>query len=65
MLGVLELYKSEMQIFLLDILLQVDMCHVGDGEKNGSFKITGFYKNFSDCKWPKAFYLMEQSRMLQ
>lgn len=39
LLSIFELYKSEMWILLLDFLLQVDMCSVGDGEKKGYFKI--------------------------
>lgn len=40
MLGILELYNSDMQILLLDFLLHVDTCSVGDKQKKGSIKIT-------------------------
>lgn len=51
--GILELHKSEMQIFLvfIHLSLQVDMCNVGDVEKKASFNIAGIsYKDFSDYK---------------
>lgn len=40
MLDIWKLYKSDMQILLLDFLLHFDMCSVGDREKKGSIKIT-------------------------
>lgn len=50
-----------MQVFLLDFLLQVGMCSVGDGEKESSFEITvGFFIKISlTIKDSSFFNLME------
>lgn len=57
--GILELYKSEMQIFLVlvDLSLQVDMCNDGDVEKKAASNTAGVsYKDFSDYKLFKCWF---------
>lgn len=59
--GILQLYKSEMQIFpvLLDLFLQDDMCNVGGVEKKARFNTAGFfYKDFADYKLLRGWFFI-------